>query len=75
MNYKREHFLREWSSDRGARRSLAGHLFDPQTSGGLLISVAAKRRTSDWRTSQKAGIQAVLVGSVEDASGKRLKIR
>jgi selenide,water dikinase len=55
-----------------ARRDI---LFDPQTSGGLLISVAEEAADELLAKLQKAGIQAVFVGSVEESSGKRLKIR
>jgi selenide,water dikinase len=55
-----------------ARRDI---LFDPQTSGGLLISVADDAADELLANLQEAGIQAVLVGSVEKSSGKRLKIR
>jgi selenide,water dikinase len=55
-----------------ARRDI---LFDPQTSGGLLISVAEEAADEFLAKLQKAGIQAVFVGSVEESSGKRLKIR
>jgi selenide,water dikinase len=55
-----------------ARRDI---LFDPQTSGGLLISVAAEAADQLFANLKTAGIQPVFVGTVELASHKRLKIR
>ena len=49
-------------------------LFDPQTSGGLLISVAAESADSVMANLTKAGIQAYLVGKVIESTGKRLRI-
>ena len=53
-----------------ARRDL---IFDPQTSGGLLISVAASSAETVFARLQDAGISAVFVGSVTVPSGPRLK--
>ena len=55
-----------------ARRDI---LFDPQTSGGLLISVAAKAADGLMAELKKAGIQASFIGTVEANLGKRLRIR
>ena len=49
-------------------------LFDPQTSGGLLISVAAESADSLLAALTKAGIQAVFVGRVINEMSKRLRI-
>ncbi len=46
--------------------------FDPQTSGGLLISVGANSAHRLAETLQKGGIPAVFVGTVREYSGKRL---
>jgi selenide,water dikinase len=49
-------------------------LFDPQTSGGLLISVGATAADETMAKLQTAGIQAVFVGSVTPSTGKLLEI-
>lgn len=49
-------------------------LFDPQTSGGLLISVSEESSQEVAVRLGKAGIQASFVGTVEPPSGKHLKI-
>ena len=80
MKTNEEHFLpgMEFLTGSGdgmandARRDI---LFDPQTSGGLLISVAADAADELMANLKNAGIQPVLVGSVGPASNKRLKIR
>jgi len=58
-------------SEAEARRDL---FFDPQTSGGLLISVAPSSADAVFASLQEAGISAHFVGSVTAASGPRLKI-
>ena len=62
------------SGDLLANDSRRDILFDPQTSGGLLISVAAESANETLQSLIKAGIQATLVGSVSLPSGPRLKI-
>ena len=52
-----------------ARRDL---IFDPQTSGGLLIAVDANAAGEAMVNLKKVGIQAVFVGSVVPHTGKRL---
>ena len=49
-------------------------IFDPQTSGGLLISVAAESSGQLQANLEKAGIQAIFIGSVKPATSKRLEI-
>ena len=50
-------------------------LFDPQTSGGLLISVAAGSADDLAANLENAGIRPIFVGAASPASSKRLKIR
>ena len=50
-------------------------IFDPQTSGGLLISVAAASAEAVMTNMKTAGIQAVFVGSVKNESPRRLVFR
>jgi selenide,water dikinase len=49
-------------------------IFDPQTSGGLLISVAAEAAEKTAENLKTAGVSAVFVGSVTSYQGKRLRI-
>jgi len=49
-------------------------LFDPQTSGGLLISVSAESAARVASNLEKAGIRPVFVGSVSQSGPKRLRI-
>lgn len=44
-------------------------LFDPQTSGGLLISVPVERSSSFVRTLEEQGVSAAIVGEVVKGSG------
>ncbi len=62
------------SGDLLANDSRRDILFDPQTSGGLLICVAAEAAARLFANLQTAGITPVFVGSVAPASDKRLKI-
>jgi len=74
LQTNKDHFLpgvefsREVSDD---RREL---LFDPQTSGGLFLSVDASSADGVFASLRKAGIPASFVGSVGVASGPKLKI-
>lgn len=47
-------------------------IFDPQTSGGLLISVAAASADMVAENLKKAGIQAFFIGTVGTPTGKRI---
>ena len=49
-------------------------LFDPQTSGGLLIAVSASSAIELLENLAGRGIQAVVIGSVQTAGTTRLKI-
>lgn len=49
-------------------------LFDPQTSGGLLISVAPGAARLVEEHLKKAGIQPSFIGTVTEPTGKNLKI-
>ena len=79
MNTNKEHFLpgveflsgTDVSQEGDPRRDL---LFDPQTSGGLLVSVAASSADDLFARLEDAGIQATFVGSVTTPSGPHLKI-
>jgi selenide,water dikinase len=53
-----------------ARRDL---IFDPQTSGGLLISVSPSSAETVFASLQNAGVSATFVGSVTTPTGPKLK--
>ena len=79
MNTNMEHFLpgieflsgSSSLSGSDARRDV---LFDPQTSGGLLISVVGSSAETAFSILRKAGISATFVGSVGKFIGKNLQI-
>jgi selenide,water dikinase len=80
MKTNEEHFLSgieflTGSGDLLANDTRRDILFDPQTSGGLLISVAAEAAERLFANLKTAGITPVFVGSVAPASDKALKIR
>jgi selenide,water dikinase len=74
MATNREHFAAEIEFGHGVSEDRRDVIFDPQTSGGLLISVAVSQAQQVMASLQKAGIQAVFVGSVTARTGKNLKI-
>ena len=74
MNTNKEHFgpgVEFGPKVSDDRRDL---VFDPQTSGGLLISVAAEAAARLAKSLEKAGIQATFIGTVGTFSGRRLRI-
>ena len=79
MKTNEEHFGRGVEFLTGSGDLLANDgrrdvLFDPQTSGGLLISVAAESAPKAAANLKMAGIPAYLVGKVIEATGKNLRI-
>lgn len=74
MGTNRQHF--EAGIDFGAEvaAELKDLVFDPQTSGGLLVSVAADQADSALEAMKNAGVPACFVGLVESESGLRLRI-
>ena len=73
MNTNREHFAAGVEFGADVPEPLRDVIFDPQTSGGLLLSVSASSADTVFSSLQKAGISATFVGSVTQASGPRLK--
>lgn len=50
-------------------------MFDPQTSGGLLFSVAKDRVSDLMKEFKKKNIEAFIIGSVEEKSNKYIVVR
>jgi len=75
MKTNREHFGPGVAFGPGATAELTDLVFDPQTSGGLLISVAAEDAERAMDRLQKAGITAVFVGHIEGPSTSRIEVR
>ncbi len=59
----------------GVSEDIRTLLFDPQTAGGLLISVAAADAVSLSEALQKAGVPAVEIGEVVPASKPLISVR
>jgi selenide,water dikinase len=74
MATNKEHFGPGMSIVAGVSESQRDIVFDPQTSGGLLISVSAEGSDAVAGELKKAGISASFVGSVLKQSDKRLII-
>jgi len=74
MTTNKEHFGPGAEFGREVPETLRDVLFDPQTSGGLLLSVGSSAADAVFASLQKAGISAHFVGSVTSASGVRLRI-
>jgi selenide,water dikinase len=75
MNTNREHFggLVDFATEIPADwRDL---LFDPQTSGGLLVSLGGAGAARAVEVLGSAGVSAVVVGYVEPASAVRVRVR
>ena len=51
-----------------------GLLTDPQTSGGLLAGIPAARSAECIRALAQAGVDAAIVGYVEERNGERIRI-
>jgi selenide,water dikinase len=75
MQTNKEHFAPGMEILAGVPDDRRDLLFDPQTSGGLLISVAAESTEAVMTNLQNAKIQAFFVGSVKRASTNRLIVR
>ena len=73
MNTNREHFGAGVEFGRQVPESVRDIVFDPQTSGGLLVSVAASSAEMAFGNLQTAGVSATFVGFVTLPSGPKLK--
>jgi selenide, water dikinase len=74
MNTNRVHFATGVEFRGGVSEDLQDVIFDPQTSGGLLISVAPESVVELMENLQKAGIQASLIGTVGIKGAPNLRI-
>lgn len=71
----RDHFGAGIELDNGVPTELADLLFDPQTSGGLLFSVAKDTAEDLLRQLQDADIHAAMIGEMRGRSSQSLLIR
>jgi selenide,water dikinase len=74
MSTNRQHFSRGLEFGAGVGEQFRDLVFDPQTSGGLLISVAAEVSDQIAENLKKAGILAKFIGIVAESTGKALRI-
>lgn len=74
MNTNKDHFGAGIDYCSEIPEAVRDLLFDPQTSGGLLISVSAEQADRATANLEKAGIRPVFIGSVRPSSDKRLRI-
>ncbi len=75
MTTNRKHFAAGIEFGPNVAAELRDLLFDPQTSGGLFLSVAPDQADLALDLLKKAGVSACLVGNVENADGNRIRIR
>ena len=73
MNTNREHFAAGIEFAPDVPESLRDLIFDPQTSGGLLVAVAPSSADAALAKLQGAGISATFIGFVTSQTGHRLK--
>ena len=74
MNTNKEHFLPGIEFRGEIADAFRDVIFDPQTSGGLLLSVRAGSAHDAFEKLQNAGVSAYFVGSVQKQHGRRLVI-
>jgi selenide,water dikinase len=74
LKTNREHFGPGIEFAAGVPADLRDLVFDPQTSGGLLISVAADAAAQLAENLEKAGVKGSFVGTVGTMDGRRLRI-
>jgi len=74
MGTNREHFAAGVEFGPGVTAELQDLLFDPQTSGGLFLSVDPRQADSALELLKKAGVQAFSVGKVELEGVTRIRV-
>ena len=72
LGTNRQHFAAGVEFGAGVTDELQDLVFDPQTSGGLFLSVDPDEADFALEALQKAGVPAVFVGTVEREGDKRL---
>ena len=70
MGSNEEHFANTISVDRSVAEDLMAIVYDPQTSGGLLIAVAREAEEAARTALAGAAVQAARIGVVEAARGR-----
>ena len=75
MGTNREHFAAGIEFGPNVAAELRDLVFDPQTSGGLFLSVASAQAHQVVEALKNAGVPACFVGTAELETGPRLKIR
>lgn len=75
MTTNRQHFAAGVEFGPGVKAELQDLVFDPQTSGGLFLSVGPSQADQALDLLIKAGVPACFVGSVVSKSDARLKVR
>ena len=75
MGTNREHFAAGIEFGPAVAAEVQDLVFDPQTSGGLFLSVAPAQADQVMDALTKAGVSAVFVGTVEPEHGYRLRVR
>ena len=74
MNTNREHFGPGIGFDGSVPEDLRDLMFDPQTSGGLLVAVASEAAAEVSAALTKAGIQGFFVGTVTGGGSRQLSV-
>lgn len=75
MTTNRQHFAAGVTFGPGVAAELQDLIFDPQTSGGLFLSVDPSQADQALAAMKAAGVPACFVGSVEAGGGSRLRVR
>jgi selenide,water dikinase len=71
----RQHFGQRVSIDPGVPADVAELLFDPQTSGGLLIAISPDAAGQASAELEKAGVPAAVIGRVTAPGGSLVRVR
>jgi selenide,water dikinase len=75
MTTNREHFGPGVEIGPGVSDELQSLVFDPQTSGGLLVAVDPAQADACLAALKSAGVPAVVIGEAQPDGGKRLIVR
>jgi len=75
MGTNRDHFAAGVAFADSVKDELRDLLFDPQTSGGLFLAVAADQADQALAALTRAGVQACFVGSAESGESNRIRVR